>query len=29
MTDQRTSLEVIAPSIEEADAQGLADLGLS
>lgn len=29
MTDQRTSLEVIAPSIEEAVAQGLADLGLS
>jgi spoIIIJ-associated protein len=29
MSDQRTSLEVIAPSIEEAVAQGLADLGLS
>jgi spoIIIJ-associated protein len=29
MSNQRTSLEVIAPSVEEAIAQGLADLGLT
>ena len=29
MNDNRTSLEVIAPSVEEAIAKGLADLGLT
>jgi spoIIIJ-associated protein len=29
MNDNRTSLEVIAPSVEEAVAKGLADLGLT